>query len=366
MKFNRQILLNTLKTAAPALAGEKNQVKELSHFWFDGDYVSAFNDILGIRVECVTEFVGGVNGEHLLGILENSPARELHLEEENGTLIIRVGGAIIKLAVLPIADMLWKPAVPKADPYIISQGFMEAVDMCLLSVGKSKVLTPEQRGVTLIQTNTLNAFSTDAVSLSCMLIEGDAALLEGERCILSTPFCEQLSNIGGESAALYFTASSVYCDSAVVVAEVDDKQETKKALLFAKLIEDDDPIDFNSHVARYMKAAKGAVVIPTGFRLSVDRAMVILSEGQPVTLKIKKDHKDDEFKSIFIYSTGDEQAGEVDDAILLSDNNHSDIEVLIDAKVLKRGLENRKVMMITEDCVIMLGPEKFTHIIATK
>jgi hypothetical protein len=366
---NRQELLNTLRLLAPALAGEKNQVKELSHFWFDGKYVSAFNDILGIRIEFDSgDFTGGVNGDHLLGILENSPAKDIRMEEDNGNLAIRAGNAFIKLAVLPAADMLWKPVLPKAEPYSIPQAFMTAVDMCLLSVGKAKVLTPEQRGVTLIQhANSVDAFSTDAVSLSWMRIPDNTVLLEGERCILSTPFCEQLKNIGGKSAGLYFSASSVYCKSAVTVVESDDGNKIKDALLFAKLVEDDDPIDFNSHITRYMKGVGGKVTIPIGLRLSIDRAMVILNEGQPVELGIGKDQKDDDFKSIFIKSIGEEQTGEVDDAIGLSESDeHSSIKVRVDAKILKRGLDNRKTMRVTEDCLILEGPELFVHIIATK
>lgn len=376
MIVDRQILVNVLKLAAPALASEKNQVRELYHFWFDGDYLSAFNDILGIRIGFKTEFKGGVNGDHLIGVLENSRSRNIRLDEEDGNLMIKTGAAIIKLALLPVEDLLWRPVIPTENGYPLTKELLSAVDMCLLSVGKAKVLTPEQRGVTLIQNSTsLDCFSTDAVSLSWVKVDNNTPLMEDERCIIPTPFCEQLKNLGPVGAAMSFETNAVYCDSVILVGEVTapnvrsndpefKTQVTAKALLFSKLVEDEDPIDFMSHVNRYLKG-KGNFTVPPMMKLSIDRAMVVLAESQPVQLRIGTEDNDN---WIFIFAEAEDMHGEVDDAIKLEgkEDNHPDIKVKVDAGVLKRGLDSCRQMMITEDCVVMRGAEGFVYVVATK
>jgi hypothetical protein len=369
---------------SPALAGEKNQVRELHNFWFDGTHISAFNDILGIRMEFESDFEGGVNGNHLLGILEKSRARNVRLEldaKEDGVLVVKAGSATARLALMPISDMLWNPSIPKDEGYTVTKEFLVGVNRCLLSVGTAKVLTPEQRGVTLIQnTSEFNIYSTDAVSLSWVKLKGNSSLGEDERCIIPTEFCEQLKNLGPIGSKLRFDANSVYCDSAVLVAEVvdttkkDDKDPPRekvivKSLLFSALVEDEDVVDFSKHIAGYIKG-KGNFTIPGGMKMSIDRAMVILDEDQPINLKVGKEYKDDDQKVVFIFATAEDQHGKINDIIDIKEeeDDHPEIQVRVDAKILKRGLDSCKYIMITNECVVMrsVPSEAFIHIVATK
>src|SRR6266446_7416930 len=151
MKINRQIFLGALKLASVALSNNKNQVEELNHFWFDGNHLSAFDDVLGVRVSFETEFKGGVKGDVLLGILENSRAKDVTIEQDDDKNLlikvnnhkskdesIKVGAARVKLALRPIEDWFWKPGLPVDIGYNITDEFLKGVDLTLLSVGTGK------------------------------------------------------------------------------------------------------------------------------------------------------------------------------------------------------------------------------------
>src|SRR5215469_12883210 len=238
MKINRIVLVSTLKLASAALASEKNAVIELFHFWFDGKYVSAFNDILGMRFSLETDFTGGVSGDKLLGILENSRAKEVSLEKDkDNNLKLKAGSALITFALRPIEDWFWNPEVPKEDGYKITPAFINAIELTLLSVGNGKILPTEQKGITVIPLDGFNAelYSTDAITASRSCIETDR-LISPNRIIIPTPFCEQIKKFVAINSRLLFDDNAIYC-----VGEVFIESIKSEFLLFSRLIEDDNP-----------------------------------------------------------------------------------------------------------------------------
>src|SRR5579863_1775696 len=129
MKISRTNLLATLKLASPALASNKNQVLELSHFWLDGEFLSAYDDVIGIRVGCKSDVEGGVPGDKVVGVLENSRARDVTLEvAKGGNMLLKAGSAHITLAMRPIKDWFWHPEVPDRDGFVITEEFQRAID----------------------------------------------------------------------------------------------------------------------------------------------------------------------------------------------------------------------------------------------
>ncbi len=357
MKIPRKDLLAVLKIVEPAISSNKNAVEELSHIWFSGKYVSAFNDLLGLQVSFKTEFSGGVRGDKILGILENSLARDITIEEaDGGNLFMKAGSAHVTFALRPFEDWFWHPTVPDAKPFQVSKEFIDAIDLTLLSVGSGKVLNPEQRGITIIQNGgDADLYSTDSVSISWMKTK--STILTGKeqtRAILPTPFCEQFVKMATESSKLTIDENAVY-----YTGEFKSGDWIGDVLLFSKLVEDDNPVPFADVVNGYV-GTKGAFPIPNRLKGSLDRALVLLSDGEPADIQIKDE-------KLLLYAQSSSTPAEVDDVIKLEKaDKHAEILVKADPGLLKRGIEGRDDLAVTKDCLIMTGPKNFVHIISTK
>ncbi len=352
MKINRQIFLGVLKHASAALSSNKNQVEELSHFWFDGKYLSAFDDILGIRIAFETEFKGGVKGDKLLGILDNSRAKDVTItQDDDKNLLMKIGAARVKLAFRPIEDWFWKPDLPEDEGVLITDEFLKGIELTLLSVGTSKVMNAEQRGITIIKNGGgSDLYSTDAVTISWIRLQSKYNF--PARVILSTPFCEQIKKFVKVGSKLCFDENAVYCSGDIFIESLKSD-----FLLFSRLVEDENPVNFEEVISGYVKNVKGFNV-PSRLELLLNRALVMLSDGEPAELEIK-DSK--------LYIFAQTSLGEIDDVVKLEKaEEHIDITVNIDPALLKRGFEGREFMTVTKDCLVMTGPGDFYHIIATK
>lgn len=360
MKINRAALLSALKFASPALAGDKNAVEELSHFWFDGKYLSAYDDLIGVRLEFPTEFTGGVRGDKLVGVLENSRALTVTLEpEDDGNLVLKAGSAIITLALRPIEDWFWTPQLPDEDGYRVDKDFLSAISLALMSVGSTKIMNPEQRGVTVIeQDGDVDFYSTDSLAISWMRVPSNNGRVLGQgmsRCILPTQFCELFTKTMKAGAQVIFDESAVYAFDTVKLGTEKNEQEAQM-MLFSKLVDDENPLPFERVVQDYI-SAKGSFLIPKRLRMSVDRALVMLESGQATDLSVKDG-------SLLLYAKTDH--GIVDDELELEKFNHPDIKIRIDFGLLKRALDGREKMTVTNECLIMTGPTGFYHIVASK
>jgi hypothetical protein len=208
VKFNRLELLRILRALSPALGNSRDPI--LSRVWFDGEHVSAFNDMLGIKIVFPTEFTGGVLGEKLIGVLQRSRARTVYIRGDGDDALIKIGNARITLSRQPIDDWLWKPEVPKRPRFPVTIALRDAIAATLLTVGSANVLNPEQRGITIIQNGkAADLYSTDAVSMSWVRI--DSKVCEsGTRLILPTPFCERLTSLKSD-AELRFNSHEERC-----------------------------------------------------------------------------------------------------------------------------------------------------------
>lgn len=362
MKIGRTELLGLVKALSPAVASSRNQLPELAHIWFDGQFASAYDDLLGIKIKFKTEFTGGVLGEKLLGILERSRARDVDIELDGDDLLMKIGAARIKLTRRPISDWFWKPEVPEQDGYGVTKDFQRAIDTVLLSVGASNVLNPEQRGITVIQNGkTADLYSTDAVSLSWAKVDttNQKVFSHSNRLILPTQFCQQLKGLKSK-AELRFDENAVYClTSAVLVEGKKEKDEerpatTAEALIFSKLVEDEDPVSFEDVVKQNIADANERVETPAQLKLRAERALVLLG-SEPAELSVDDNH---------LYLYAQTPYGEVDDVLKI--DGHPNVETMIDVSLLVRALDRCDRMAVTKQSLVLSGPNDFLHIIANK
>lgn len=384
MKVSRRELLGLLSVLKPAVASSRNQVPELAHVWFDGEYASAFNDVLGIRVAFKTEFTGGMLGEKLTGVLDRSHDDMIGVECEDEEAVFAIGSAFIKLTRRPIEDWKWfsqEYQPPKEGGYVVSDAFRDAVGAALLSVGATNTMKPEQCGVTVIQNGAAaDLYSTNAVSMSWIWVKtGNKPVVSGgSRVILPTPFCDLIKALK-YPAELRFDENGVFCltkvdlGAAAEAPEEDgvEKKEEKKVkvasksdkarevVIFSKLVPDDDPVAFDRVVAEHTATEEGGeevkyAKVPGELKQRAERAMVLL-EDQPIEIEVKKNQ---------LYLYAHTPYGEVDD--VLGIKGHPDVKAKVDLTIFRRALDVCDAMRISSSSVVLTGPNNLLHIIACK
>ncbi|MDE2426270.1 MAG: hypothetical protein KGO96_10240 [Elusimicrobia bacterium] len=358
MRINRLELLGLLKIVSPALAGPKHAVQEMCCVWFDGQHISGFNDVLGVQVDFKTEFTGGMLGDKLIGVLERSTAKEIDFQAEGEDAVLKIGNASIKLTRRPIEDWFWSPEVPGSAGYEVTKQFREAVDLVLMSVGSSAAVNPEQRGVTIIQNGKgADLYSTDAVSLSRAYVSTGNRTIIDRRVVLPTVLCEQFKMLKG-SIELRFDDGAVYCLAAVDPvgrkAESGEVRRTYGAVVFSRLIDDEEPVDFEDVVSTYEVPKDGGAPVPSQLKRRAERAMVVLGD-HPLEVRVEDG---------YLHLDAQTPYGEVHDRLKFPD--HPDAELKIDASLLNRALEGREAMVLSENGVVMTGPADFLHIIGSK
>jgi len=357
VKINKAELLSAVRAVAPALSSNKNQVEELSHIWFSGTHISAYDDVIGIQVEFTTEFRGGVRGDKLLGILETTGAETITVEEgPDKNLLMKGGGAIIKLALRPIEEWFWTPKVPEGTGFGIGEELCAAIDLVLLSASSDKVTEAEQRGITVIRSGTdADLYTTDSNTISWKPMAGAADLIGSRnRLIMPTQFCEQVKARHQKESTIIFDENSVYCVGTIALTATLNAG----MLLFGRLVEDDEKADFHSMVRGYVGNDPGFPV-PERLVSAIDRALVLVDKAAPIEVEVKDGEK--------LYLFAETPEGQIDDAIRLEGaEGQQDLVVRVPTGLLKRGLEGRERLRLTRDCLVLAGPKDFIHIIATK
>lgn len=375
MKVSRRELLGLLSVLKPAVASIRNQVPELAHVWFDGEYASAFNDVLGIRVAFKTEFTGGMLGEKLTGVLDRSHDDRVVVECEDEGAVFAIGNAYIKLTRRPIEDWKWfsqEYQPPKTSGHVVSDAFRNAVGAALISVGATNTMKPEQCGVTVVQNRSAaDLYSTDAVSMSRIRVEtgNKPVISSGGRVILPTPFCELVKALKYD-AELRFDENGVFCltqvdlGAAAEDSEAPDAAEKKakvsrtlrEAIVFSKLVADDDPVEFDRVVEENVGPEDQVeyAAVPSELKQRAERALVLLDD-QPIEIEVKG-------KKLYLYAHT--PYGEIDDVLPI--RGHPDVKAKIDLAIFRRALDVCTEMRISTNSVVLTGPGNLLHIVACK
>ena len=383
MRLSRSLFLSILETAEPALGSAKNQVQGLAHFWFDGKSVTAFNDILGIRVDFNGDFTGGVEGERLLGILKNShhsSVCDLQVVGD-GQLKLQVASTEVVFPLLDIKERLFNQYFPDGEAFKVSAEFKEAIKLALLSVGSKKIAAPSERGVTLIQEkDSIDAFSTDEVTVSWMNIKDDPdnpKLFNGNvrRAIWSKDFCEYFVKTMIKGSDVIVTQDAVYCVARIAMIPGDIRKADERAkvidgkfaevMVFSRLVEDDDPANFTIAPTKFAPAIKEGFGVPPLLKQALDRAAVMMPSEQPVDVEVMAPSGEDP-AALRLYSSN--AIGEFDDQIDLEpETKHKPISVKVDVGLLKRSITGgQQKMAVINETLVLSGPPNFYHFISTR
>lgn len=355
--INRQDLLEVLQLVKPALAA-KDIIIEFTHVWFDGHTLTASNDSgLGIRVPWSSDIRGGLPGTMLIGLLSNSKAKEVEFipdDKDDDRVILKMGGARAKLTLLPletITDIYKKqdrgwladPDELKGKKFQLSQEFVGAIAQVMVSAEASKSKIAELTGITIIKTDELHVFATDDDTIAWGKVKDyGLPIKDNKRITIPIPFIEQLLKIAtGDPVDIRLDKGFIYAKGG-------------RLEIFSNLVTVEDPINFMKLCKETTENAK-YVKIPARLKLALARAFSMLESSKESFVSIK-------VKNNILRIITKNNLGELKDSIPL-EGDMSDVETLLDPKLIKRGLPLCERMYISKRSTVLANKD-FVYIIA--
>jgi DNA polymerase III sliding clamp (beta) subunit (PCNA family) len=343
--MQRLHFLNALQTVKNALS-DNELIPLLTHFWFFGDRVMAFNDQIAISTPLITSFKGAVPGEVMLRLLLASRATEIVPEAKDNNLVIKSGGkrnnTLLKLGLLPPATfkLFTMPELEGKSPLPTKHDdFLRALNLCLGSVTIDMTVT-DQMGITLIKSkdNHLLFFATNGQTIrrARLPIVGKCDI--PDRVILSGAFCKELVRLKKIDDLQVVTGNKNHAIA-----------RSGETILFGRLIISDRPLDFTSMFAEYTKGPYSKTYpVPERFSYAIKRAIIVSDDvSHQVATEISCEERMIRLHSESIH-------GEVRDEIVLKQDMEQPATTLrLRAKHIHDGLDDFDQMILTDRCMIM-------------
>lgn len=361
--MNRKELLDKLTRLQPALASNA-LVPIMTHFWFDGETVMAYNDRIGISAPLKTGFKGAIPGATLLGLLSNSTAEEVMLTtNDSGEAVLKLKTANIKMAMLPYEDIKGAFKMPKASGESLnvkSPVLHYALTRCLRST-TDDTSTPDQLGVTFMPGDDgARLYSTNTATITRVFLKG--VELEGH-AIVPTAFCQQVLNLIDKEDENEF---HLEITKEYALLEVDvylSTTRSEKYKLFGHLIETGKPIPFQKHFERHFpdKVRKQLINVPKFMPLAIERAIVMAAAGQGEP-RMQINVAENRFKLTTKAMIGNDSIGTIHDAINLA---HPDVSASFNPKAVKLAMEFYNKMFVTDEALIMADDQNGVFLVST-
>lgn len=342
-QIGRQVLLDTLLAAAPALAA-KSGVGALNMFWFDKHAVFTTNGSIGIDLPFESSLEGGVEGAPLLGLLSNLTDDSLEISPAEETVQITTEQTVAKLAMVPLEQNLWQFGAVKSKHFTpLLKEFVAALKPVLISV-RTNSQYPDRAGVTIKATKgVLELFTTDNVTISYFKL--DHPNWPDGTFILPALFCIQLIKNYEDGGFIAF-----YDD--FIVIENADKQR-----LFSRLIKIVERTPYEQYLDRLLHpdVEEKAVSIPESLGPALQR-ILLLGDKKFVDFNFSADGLSLEIN---------------DDRLSLKewlplDNAVPKRTLTLVISLVKRVLDYAQRMFPTDECLILLGDDGFIHFIGIK
>lgn len=342
-------LLAKLQVVAPALS-DKELIPVLTHFWFQGDTVMAFNDQIAIETNLKTNFTGAVPGKTLMDLLEASRAERVKFELKQDNLHVTAARTKIDLRVLPTSDFVFEmPKVAENEGLTGSPLFLPAIEACMQSISNDTSI-PDQLGLTIIPNGkTLDLFATNNATLSYAKVKVKTDL--PGRIILSKPFCQQFLQVARtEKFRLLVDA-----DCVMVV--------TKDVKLFGRLIDSGDPLDFDSILDEHLPKGKRPQMyeMPSNLKYVLQRALIIAEAKMHETKSLIK------MQGGKMIVESKSSRGEMTDSVMDEKkklHGHPDISVRLSPRLLRDGLDRYDRLLVTKTCAVMTHGEDMVYLVS--
>jgi len=350
----RSKLLAELQNVAPALSINP-LIPLLTHFWFTGSKLMAFNDQIALAVEHPTSFKGAVPGTllELLKVGQDGADGELALSADAQALVVKAprGATLIKLAMLAPEFVFTMPQPADADAGPIAK-LIRGFEHCLLSVGTDTshaeylgiTLEPDERGGTAL-------YSIDGGSLSRFWLKQQWLQNGGRasRAIVPGAFCAQAVRLYRAASEKERGQASFELGERLVgtLKERYSLLRVGRTLLYGRQLETTTPMPFQQLLKEHLPTNyhDQLILIPEEFPDALERAyivceqqrrrMKIVIDGQQMRLAAQSDLED------------------VQDTIRLK-KRHANIEVSVEPRLLRRGLAFAEEMVVSKDSVALV------------
>ena len=339
--MERELFFNSLKLCAGGLA-ERSPVTAFTQFWFDGQTVSAYNDIIGVDADCKTDVSGGLPGALLLGLVGSSLAKQVTFSDKKSDIQIKLGAANATLPKSPTSDRIW--TWPSSTPkninldFVLSTEFLTMLKMVATSAAGGASETADQ-GVCVIGTKSelrLFAYNGPCLSWATVPFTGGEAL----RAIWPLTLCKLLEKLGPESH-VHMTDDGVY---------VTVKEKTVRA--FSRLLVETTPRDYVSTIKQRVAGEHRADAVPVPQRrlqLALDRMVLFSGHVEDSSVRLKSDGK---YLSLSLVGTG----GSLYDRVALEKDLPPGLEGHFDAKLLRDSLDCGDVFLFDERRFFVTNP----------
>ncbi len=350
-ELKRIDFIKLLKQAQPALS-TKDFVPILTHFCLDGKTIVASNDIIAIEVPWKSSVVGAVRGPDILGLLENSLAKNLDISFSNGVMKIKAGNSLFKLPLLPEEDFIFEfpKGFKKWEKIETDDDFVLGLELCLIaaSVDTSR---PSHMGVTVVTGKETYLYSTDGHTISRYLLEDSWTAVDV--ILLPVEFCSNLikltKDFQGEEIILYVTEDNI-------VATIGEHYK-----LFSRLIVVDEPLDYASVIAHNVSEMEdyGTFNVPGGLLTALKRALIVVEQDATAGTAVVIE------KERLKLNTASDR-GDVSDNLKFEGGDVKSVTCKANPKHLIRAVDVGDEMGISESCLCFQIGSKFLHLISVQ
>ena len=174
----------------------------LTNIMFDGQYMTTYNDMVGIRTTCDFPVEGAIKYKLLQNYINNSKESDSVSCDVSGTdILIKVGKSRFNFPYMSKDKFLFTfPSDYTSLPHtFLNHKFFDALEYNLLSISNNPH-SPEYMGVTLEWDGDcrLNMYSTDGESITKTTVIG-VDCLGNSKLILPLQFCNILKEFSGMS-----------------------------------------------------------------------------------------------------------------------------------------------------------------------
>lgn len=269
--------LTTLKTTldhAKHFLTNQDFIAVLQHFAFDGESVTAFNDIQACRLKLDTDLQCTIPGNLLIRLLSTLNTEVIDIKENKTKTHVDIisGKNKTKLPMLPLEDFVFTLPETTEAPITLTPDVIEGIRKCLISVSANPT-RPEFNGINfIIERDSLKLYSSDGKTISRYTLDDKFSVEATEQIqsILPSFFCEKLTTL---HPALVGKTANVECqfDTQWVTANLDGN------FLFTRVI-DRKPPDCEGAILTYAADADKLLMweIPSELESILDRAVLFL------------------------------------------------------------------------------------------
>lgn len=334
----RKEFLDKLSILKPAIA-KAGMIPGLSHIWFDGEYVSAFNGGLGIQIAMESDLKCGVPGEMLLRLLGTSTLSTVSLNPVNKGEAVEVllGRAKSVIGALEPDQSVWPfPDERTGSKLKVDELMIEGLRKCLM-INPSPATRLEHKGVIVVPVDksSLYLYTTDSKSMVRVHIEQANTLKKP--VLLPRELVKEMVD-DCPAGAIVYVADEFF------VADADGIS------IYCNALDTEELQDLNKVVASVLKKHGDMAKIPAGFASAVDRAAILAGEDDPdVTITI--DGK--AVKMTGKYSQGTNELAER----MVLEEEFGQAEIKVNSVSLKGALVYGEKFSIEESSLIMTSGE---------